>query len=446
MMTFSNRRLWVFGAIAIGALILLTLLAAPANNKLSSGSTYSRASNGYGAWYAFMEERGTPVKRWQKPFEALAKNKTIKPPITLLRVNSQLSFPDLLTDEQNWVREGNTLVILGVRQPVTKAPFSTLHKTETGSVKINTRRRSRFAKEKHLGDRFGSIVWQESMGKGQVIFATTPHLAANAYQDFRGNYELLAQLVTQSGVTSRNPALVPAQESGVTSIQNSVWVDEYIHGYKDPELVACKSKGSQGGGSQGGGSQGGGSQGGGSQGGGSQGGGSQGGGSQGKGKGSEVICEQEQPSLFSYLAQTPVFPAFVQGFILLLVGIWAANRRFGKPETLTVPVVNNSEAYIQALASVLQKAESSEFVLEVVGKEEQLQLQKALFLGQEQLDHQCLVNAWVQQTGRPAAELEQVLQMQSQKRRMKETDLLSWLGKWEQIRSNLPFYTLNHSK
>jgi hypothetical protein len=101
--------------------------------------------------------------------------------------------------------------------------------------------------------------------------------------------------------------------------------------------------------------------------------------------------------------------------------------------------VNNSEAYIQALAAVLQKAESSEFVLEVVGKEEQVQLQKALFLGQEQLDPQSLVNAWMQQTGRPAAELEQVLQMQSQKARIRETELLKWLGKWQQIRRHLPF-------
>jgi hypothetical protein len=64
-MNRSNRRLWLFGAIAIAAVILLTLFAAPANNQLSSGSTYTRAPNGYGAWYAFMEERGTPAKRWQ---------------------------------------------------------------------------------------------------------------------------------------------------------------------------------------------------------------------------------------------------------------------------------------------------------------------------------------------------------------------------------------------
>jgi hypothetical protein len=371
----SNRRLWLFGAIAIGALILLTLFAAPANNKLSSGSTYTRAPNGYGAWYAFMDERGTPVKRWQKRFENLANNKTIQTPATLLRVNSQLSAPELNKGERDWVEKGNTLVFLGIRQPVTKAAFNTLHETAMGQVKINTARRNLSAKEKQLGDRFGSIVWQENIGKGRIIFATTPDLAANAYQDFRGNYEFLAQLVTQS------------EETKNSSIQNSLWVDEYLHGYTDKEAT--------------------------------------------KGK-------QEQ-DIFSYFSKTPVFPALIQVAILLLVAIWAGNRRFGKPETLPTPVVNNSEAYIQALAAVLQKAESSEFVLEVMGKEEQVQLQKALFLGQEQLDPQSLVNAWMQQTGRPAAELEQVLQMQSQKARIRETELLKWLGKWQQIRRHLPF-------
>lgn len=366
----SNRRLWLFGAIAIAAIILLTLFAAPANNKLSSGSTYTRAPNGYGAWYAFMDERGTPIKRWQKPFENLANNGTSKTPHTLLRVNSQLTAPDIDKDERDWLEKGNNLVILGIRQPVTKAPFNTLHETAMGQVKINTARRNSSAKEKRLGDRFGSIVWQENIGKGRIIFATTPDLAANAYQDFRGNYEFLAQLVTQS------------EEAKNSSIPNSVWVDEYLHGYRDTKAPKRK---------------------------------------------------QEQ-DVFSYLAQTPVFPALIQVAILLLVAIWAGNRRFGKPETLPTPVVNNSEAYIQALAAVLQKAESSEFVLEVVGKEEQVQLQKALFLGQEQLDHSSLVNAWMQQTERPAAELEQVLQMQAQKARIRETELLSWLGKWQQIR------------
>jgi hypothetical protein len=123
-MRLSTRRLWLFGAIAIGAIILITLLAAPANNKLNSGSTYSRSPDGYGAWYAFMSERGTPVQRWQKPFEDLANNKNAKLPITLLRVYKGLTGKLPSSIERDWVKSGNTLVILGVHQPVTEAPFS----------------------------------------------------------------------------------------------------------------------------------------------------------------------------------------------------------------------------------------------------------------------------------------------------------------------------------
>jgi hypothetical protein len=375
-MKIPNRRLWLFGAIAIGTIILITILAAPANQKVNSGSTYGRAPDGYGAWYAFMEQRGTPVRRWQKPFEEFTQGKDAKRPITFLRVNSSLGFQYLSSNEQNWVRSGNTLVILGVRDSVTQAPFSTKHATEAGTVKIDTARRHREDKGKLLSDRFGAIVWEESMGKGKVIYSTTPYLAANAYQDFPNNYEFLARIVTPEG-TEEN-----------SSSQNRVWVDEYIHRYKDIE----------------------------------------------------VIKRESGESVFSYLAKTPLFPAFVQGLVLLAISIWAANRRFGKPLTLSTPVVDNSEAYIQALASVLQKANSSEFVLEVVGKEEQLQLQKALFLGDVPLDYQSLVNAWVQQTGRPATELEQLLQAQSRKRRMSEIELLTWLDNWEKIRRYLPSY------
>jgi hypothetical protein len=447
-MNLSKRRLWLFGAIAIGAIILLTLLAAPTNNRLNSGSTYNRAPEGYGAWYAFMAERGTPVQRWRKPFEDLANNKEAEPPITLLRVNSALTKKTLSNMEQDWVKSGNTLVILGVHQPVTEAAFSTTHNSSTGSVKIDTQRRAKDEKESLLGDRFGAIVWQKSLGEGQVIFATTPYLAANAYQDFQGNYEFLAQLVTQSGVPGQQQAVdnrLTANRPSDNS-QNPMWVDEYIHGYRDLEVIKREHADNRSTANRPTNS-------------------SQSGvpGQQRTAdnrstanrptnnsqnpvwvdeyihghKDSEVIKGEQGENIFSYLAKTPLFPAFMQGFILLLVAIWALNRRFGKPLTLSAPVVDNSEAYIQALGGVLQKANSTEFILEVVGKEEQLQLQKALFLGDVPLDHQSLVNAWVQQTGRPATELEQVLQMQSRKRRMSETELLTWLGNWEQIRRHL---------
>lgn len=356
-----SKRVWWIVAIALGAIVLITLLAAPSNNKLGAGSTYSRAPEGYGAWYAFMQQQGTPVKRWQKPFDDLAK---VEQPITLLRISSQSSFLILGQQEQEWLKKGNTLVVLGVWEPVTRAAFSTWQESNAGIVKIDTRRRHK-AKElqKLLGDRFGAVVWREQVGKGQVIYATTSYLAANAYQDYPGNYKYLAQLVNKSG--------------------SSVWVDEYIHGYKDADAIASAA----------------------------------------------------ERDLLSYLAQKPIFPALLQTGILLLVLIWAQNRRFGQPQALDTPIVDNSTAYIQALAGVLQKAESSDFVLDVVGSSEKMQLQQALGLGPIPLESQTLVQAWVQQTGRSPAELEQVLRQRSQKRRMSDKDLSIWLAKWKSIRS-----------
>lgn len=370
----SKRRLWLFGLITVGAIIIITLMAAPANNKLSSGSTYNRSPDGYGAWYAFMSQRGTPIQRWQKPFEDLVTNKNVKVPITLLRVNSNPKPINLSLKEENWLKAGNTLVILGVNQPVTKASFSTQHNTEAGIVKIDTQRRKESVGEKlqeQLKDRFGAIVWQTTIDKGRLILSTTPHLAANAYQDYPGNYEFLAQIVTEESQT--------------------ILIDEYSHGYKD----------------------------------------------------SYATKQKQNQDIFSYLAQTPVFPALVQIGVLLLVGIWAGNHRFGKPLTLVTPVVDNSQAYIQALASILQKAESSEFIVEVIGKEEQLQLQKSLFLGETLLEPQIIIDAWVQQTGRPAAELAQLLQVPAKKSRMSETKLLNWLAKWKQIHSHFPINKIN---
>ncbi len=102
-----------------------------------------------------MQQRGTPVQRWQKPFSNLLEEKRS---ITLLRVNSQTDVPVLAQMEQDWVKKGNTLVILGVQ--------------------IDTRRRQsllgRQYQEKQLGDRFGAVVWEEQLSQGRVCFYTPP--------------------------------------------------------------------------------------------------------------------------------------------------------------------------------------------------------------------------------------------------------------------------------
>lgn len=436
-MNLSNRRLWLLGAIGITAIMIVTLVFAPANNKINSGSTYNRAPDGYGAWYALMSKRGTEIQRWQKPIEDFAKNPDTKPPSTLLRIYSSL-IPEVVSDtEEDWVKQGNTLVILGVRAPVTPAPFSSFLPDAAGEIKIDTGRRNPGDKNQVLGDNFGAVVWGKTLGKGTVYFAAAPHLAANAYQDFPGNYEFLAKLVTGSESGDKeiegteqavvndlriktkalsevevfadfagcNPVLSyknpvsdhclspikfiqkPIEQSHKSSKTiNKVWVDEYIHGYKDPE----------------------------------------------------IIDRESEENLFSYLAKTPLFPVAIQGTIILIVAIFAGWKRFGQPVTLSAPKVDSSEAYIQALAGVLEKANSTDFAVETIGKAERLQLQKALLLGETPPESEAVIDAWVEQTGRKAAELEEMWRSPSRKQRISDLDLLAWLNKWQQIRQHLP--------
>lgn len=356
-----NRLRWM-GGIAVLVVVLITLIAAPSNNLITNGSSYNRSPNGYGAWYAFMQQQGTLIQRWQKPFSDLDNKKSS---VTFLRVNGYKSLPVLDSEESDWVKKGNTLVILGVEGQVTAAAFSTLQKSAVGEVKIDTTRRQQqeLGKEVRLGDRFGAVVWQENIGKGQAIFATTPYLAANAYQDYRSNFNYLAQLVNKN---------------------NQVYIDEYVHGYKDKA-----------------------------------------------GTGKESASAR---NWIDYLARTPLLPILLQVGVLLLVVIWAQNRRFGLPASIETPVVDNSQAYIQALAGVLEKAECSEFILDVVGKEEQLQLQTKLGLGKTPLEHQALIDAWVQQTKQPRSQLQQLLSQRSQKHRLSDKQLLIWLEKWQNLR------------
>lgn len=353
-----TNRLWWLGGIVIAAIAILTLIAAPNTSYINNGSTYNRAPDGYGAWYAYMQKQGVKIERWQKPFEEIK----AKSPVTLLRVNSQITPSELDSDEEKWVKQGNTLVILGVKGAITKAEFSTLQSSSVGDIKIETSKRSQ-KKESllELGDIFGAVVWSEKVGKGQAIFATTPYLAANAYQDYNSNFKYLAQLV------SKHP---------------QIFVDEYSHGYRDKSIT--ENAGDR--------------------------------------------------NWLEYLAKTPLSPLLLQAGVLLLVLIWAQNRRFGAPVSIETPVIDNNLAYIQALAGVLEKAESSEFILNIVGKEEQLQLQKALGLGKIPLEHQALVDNWVQQTKHSSTQLQQLLRHSSQPSRLSDKQLLDWLDKWQKIR------------
>ena len=226
MLNFRQRK-WLFVAIAIAVIILLTLIAAPnsSGRKNDSGSTYGRNPGGYGAWYEYMSQRQTPIERWRKPFSQFAEKDLEE--VTYIQLIVSLIIllnMDLTQAQKNWVRLGNTLVIIGKYEPTSAAPFEkSIRDRESAfserQIEIKTTRRSQKQPQDNtktiLSDRYGAVVWQEEIGKGKVIYCVTPYLAANAYQD-SDNYQFLAELVSQN---------------------KKIWVDEYIHGYKDREIV-----------------------------------------------------------------------------------------------------------------------------------------------------------------------------------------------------------------
>ena len=361
-MSFSVRQRWMFGWIAIAVLVGLTLFAAPQSRPLASGSTYNRAPDGYGAWYAYMDNQGSPAKRWQKDQSELPESDA-KTPQTFVQISPSTLIYALTEAQKDWIKQGNTWIILGEEGFPTEASFSTEVAGEQDTLKIETTRRKQLddAQTAILRDRFGAVLWEEPLGDGRIIRSVTPFIGANAYQDNPGNFSFLRRLVLQQGP--------------------SIWVDESIHGYLDAESQDVETTG----------------------------------------------------NWITYLSQTPLLVILIQFGVVLAVLIWAKNRRFGPSLPLSHPQLDNSEAYIQALAGVLEKAGRSEFVLELVGHEEQLQLQRSLGLGSRRLDRETLISAWVAQTGCSASELEEFLR-NAQASSLKHRELLAWIQQIKVIR------------
>ena len=383
----TNRRYWIAGIAAL--LLILLLLSAPASNRINSGSTWGNAPDGYSAWYAYMEEQGATIKRWQRPLAELIEQDLEQDlpegkSATLLQVIPSATANPLSSGLEDWLNQGNTLITLAQRQAVTAAPFTSQLDASAGKVTIETRRRYRpnndDADEDNLGDyqeirdlqssvqstlttdllladEYGAVVWQSSAEAGRQILSTTPFLAANAYQDAPGNFAFLADLVTQTG--------------------GPIWVDEYLHGYKD----------------------------------------------------SDVVVEEVAGSWIGYLAKTPLLILAVQAGAILLVGLVAQNRRIGRARSLFTPKINNSEAYIKALAGVLHKANNHDFLVETLVRAEQKSLQRALGLGAALVSQSTLRAAWQQSTGRSEADLNVM-----QARPRSDSALHTWLRQLQALR------------
>lgn len=364
------RRYWGVGLGLLALVALIAFTAAPASNRLTSGSTWNRAPDGYAAWYDYMAEQGSPIERWQRPLEDLLENRQQRAqpsaaPATLIQIYPSFIPRGISSLQYEWLQAGNTLVLLGQQVPVTAAPFRTEQPSPTGSVTVETRRRAQLSDQEQpvLEDEYGAIAWRFRQEQGGVIAVATPHLAANAYSQAAGNFAFLAQLVQEAG--------------------GPIWVDEYLHGYKDSDVVVSETGG----------------------------------------------------TWLGYLAGTPLAVALAQLGLLGLVALVALNRRLGVQQRFASPRVDNSEAYIQALAGVLHKAGSHAFVASTLSRAERLALQKHLGLGEAPVDDAVLQAAWEAATGEPTRSLTTVLTPPA--RLPRDQDLAAWLAQLQTLHQAL---------
>jgi hypothetical protein len=415
-------------ALAIGLFILLT----PSNSWEQSGSTYNKAPDGYAAWYDYATRKGLQLTQSRQSIASrlVAQQKIPNAqPETLLQVQPRLININRLfqsrqrrrrstqprstqresitisAEADQWLQAGNNLVILGVKQPVQRIPFSSRVSSPIGPVVIETSRRAVGNNPKqYLADSGGAIVWAanppktvanpDPPKKGKLILASTPYLAANAYQDSPGNYAFLTDLLTQ--------------------LKAPIVIDEHLHGYKEPIARPAKKrrKSAQ----------------------------------SPNGQSSEAPSEfsdefpegensssnRDDRSIFEYFAQTPLLPIAVQSIVLLAIAIWARNRRFGRIKTIETPNVDNSQAYIRALAGSLRQANSRSFVIETVGQAELRQLQQQLGLGSNPMTLPEIIDAWSAQQ-QPTEDLKTLLRLQ-QRQDITDRELLVWLQSWQRLR------------
>ncbi len=415
----SPRQWFTLGILAI-ALVLFTLLSAPANPR-SDGSTYSRAPEGYGAWYAYVEQSGQEIDRLRKPLTTLfdpnpetspskpssksnsksnskpSNSKLKTPPTTLIHIAPTPSTPWI---DRRWIAEGNRAILIGTEKSiarVTDAEFYSEHPVEIGTLKAatikvaTTRRHRKLAlkppqslqqgqtplddldenPEENLvdsgypnhqalvTDRHGSLIWRTVIGKGEIIYILPTFFAANAYQGEAQNFAYL-QALTKG---------------------DRIIMDEHVHGYRDSETAEKEGKG----------------------------------------------------DLVTFFAKTPIALLLLQAMILLSVLIYGKNWRFGAVRALVPPSVNNSRAYIQALSGILQKANSTDFVTDTLCAAELKQIQRTLGLGTTTLSADTILHTWTQQTGRPAREFQDVFLSSHRHKKLSEAELIQWITKLQTL-------------
>ena len=400
--SFSLRQWFTFGILAAG-LLLFTLLSAP-NNPRSDGSTYSRSPEGYGAWYAYVERSGQAIDRWEKPLPVLfgtdrsgpyqndvqeisdTHSSTSSPtysPIkspssirtTLIQITSEA---DSARIDRRWIEQGNRVILIGTsksKTQLTKADFHSEVPVKFGSSS---------------NPQSGTLKIATTRRKASSSQTSSQTLVSDSYgtlvwRTTIGSGEIIHILPTFLAANAyQNEAQNFAYLQDLTQ-GDRILMDEYIHGYRDSKTAATEGKG----------------------------------------------------DLSTFLANTPIALIVLQTLIILSVLIYGKNWRFGAVRSLNPPIINNSRAYIQALAGILQKANSTDFVTSTLSHAELKKLQRSLGLGTATLDPETILQTWTLQTGRSATEFRDafLFSLGNKDRHPKpsEAELTQWLAKIQTI-------------
>ena len=369
----SRQSKWIFGVIAIAVLVILSLVAAPNGEKNNNGSSYGHGPEGYGAWYEYMAQRELPIKRCQspKPFTECLPDNSQK--YTYLKILTGVELNQRSTrlskTERAWVNEGNTLIILGRDQPATNAPF-----------------KSQLAyRDQPLSSRLIEI---ETTRRRQPQIKETSllsdHFGVVVWSENIGKgkviYSITPYLAANAYQDSPDNYFFLAQLAEQNQTQG-IYFDEYTHDYKDKKTATKESKN----------------------------------------------------NVLDYLAQTPWYLIFIQLVVILSVAAITAFRRFGKPKVSKTIIADNSTAYIDALAGVLEKANSTDFVVNTISIDEQQKLQKSLGLGKSLVDRDTLIAACKNQKPEIVTELNQLLKISGSPDKISDAQLITWIQRWQKI-------------
>jgi Domain of unknown function (DUF4350) len=356
-----------WGWVLIASLGLILIVTAVAPSSYPKGSSYDSTLSGYAQWYRVMKTQNHPIERWRRAYSQLkGTGQTLIQAADVEGSESpEIRAPEIL----DWVKNGNTLIELSWAGKLTGAPFLSDLPSPKGAVRIETTRRyepNNFD-EVLLKDAFGVVIRVETLKAGEVIKIAYPWLGAGNYAKQGANFQVLADLATQR--------------------KGTIWVDEWIHGYRDLESTS-------------------------------------------------VLADKKTQDLWEYFAQRPIAVMAGQGVLLLLLLLWGQNQRFGALLRVAPPPRNSNEQYIQALADTLNTHGHTEYVLTLLGQSLRDRLKSRLSLVGADLTGDAdgaIAAEWATVTGRPASELLELLEQSSVQKRLRDSELLTWVQQADTI-------------